>query len=457
MEKKITKCLVIGGMTIAFWIVCLIISGIVSSRMRLSESAQCEISQTWSNSQNFIGPIICVPEYSDSSKNSPTTCLYVLPETLQADADIASETLHRGIFEASVYRAKVRVNGTFKLNSKSSSSKKGVRYDWSRAQIITGIGDKRGLEEGVAMTIDGEKIELNQYFSDYGNDKIKRLFNAGVRSCSYSEDGAGVTYYNDMDDICQMIDLSDMNDKEITFTLEAHLKGSERINIAPIGRDSQITIRGNSNAPSFVGMMLPSTREVTDSGFVATWKVNSLNRSDVGQTFHSRDAANFDMVGARIMVAGGQYTKIDRALKYAFLVILLSLAGVFVAEMSVRSEINMLNYILIGCALVLFYLMLLSLGEWMGFGWAYGLAALLILGMITLYIKAIVGDGKTALAVCMFMAVIDLFVYVLLGVEDMALLVGTMGLFVVLGVAMFFSLRLNTSTDEVKSISENKE
>lgn len=143
-----------------------------------------------------------------------------------------------------------------------------------------------------------------------------------------------------------------------------------------------------------------------------------------------------------MLVPGGQYTQTDRALKYAFLVILLSLMAVYVGEMSVRAEINFLNYLLIGAALVLFYLMLLSFGEWIGFSWSYGVSALLVLGMITLYLKAIVRKGQAALAVCLFMALIDVFVYVLLSLADMALLVGTLGLFVVLGAAMYFSLRM---------------
>lgn len=110
--------------------------------------------------------------------------------------------------------------------------------------------------------------------------------------------------------------------------------------------------------------------------------------------------------------------------------------------MSVGSEINTLNYLLIGAALVLFYLMLLSLAEWIGFGLAYIVSAVLILGMIALYLNAIVHDKKTVTAICLFMRLVDVFIYILLSIADMALLVGTFGLFIILGVAMFFSLKI---------------
>ena len=129
-------------------------------------------------------------------------------------------------------------------------------------------------------------------------------------------------------------------------------------------------------------------------------------------------------------------------MKYAFLVILLSLIAVFIGEISVGSEINTLNYLLIGAALVLFYLMLLSLAEWIGFGLAYVASAVLILGMIAFYLNAIVHDKKTVTAICLFMGLVDVFIYILLSIADMALLVGTFGLFIILGVAMFFSLKI---------------
>ena len=182
---------------------------------------------------------------------------------------------------------------------------------------------------------------------------------------------------------------------------------------------------------------------MTDNGFKATWKISSLNRNDVDQVFYSRDQS-YELlhIGTKLLITGGQYKRINRALKYAFLVILLSLVAVFVAEMCVNSEINMLNYILIGVALVLFYLMLLSFSEWIGFQKAYLVSALMILGMVFVYLNAIIKKRNVAMAACSFMALVYIFIYVLLCISSLSLLVGTLGLFIILGVAMYFSLRL---------------
>ena len=431
---NLKKCLIIGAITVVLWGFSLIIGGVVDSRSQLSKETQKEVAKSWSKDQDFVGPMLCVPVCNDTA-SSPFTCMYILPEHLEADADIQSETLHRGIFDASVYRSKISMTGTFSLKESNmvtaaSLGKKSIRFDWQNAQIVTAISDKRGIEEAMHFTLGDQKAELDKRFNSYGSTSLRSVFNSDWKT-----------------EMCSMTDLSGLVGKEVNFTLELNLKGSDELSIAPIGRNSQISIHGNSSNPSFKGMVLPSSREITDNGFAAMWKVSSLNRSDVNQMFTSDNSSLvFDTVGTKIMVMGGQYTQTDRVLKYAFLVILLSLAAVLVAEMSVKSEINVLNYILIGAALLLFYLMLLSFAEWMGFGMAYGLSALLIVGMITLYLKAIVRKGKTALAVCLFMTLVDVFIYVLLGIEDMALLVGTLGLFFILGVAMFFSLRLTSAS-----------
>ena len=432
MEKNFLKCLFIGGMSFAFFIVSLFINLVVSERSELSEQTQQEISQSWSNQQNFLGPTICVPVVKDTVNSTmPYTCMYILPDRYEIAADVESEILHRGIFDASVYRTKVNGTGTFNLKDMMMSgmmkgSNSPVRFDWQHAQIIASISDKRGLEEGMKVSIQDITCELNSRFYNYGNEKLRPVSDFG------------------QEPVCCMLDLSPLVGKDtVSFTINSEIKGSSSLYIAPIGQNSVITLGGNCTDPSFEGMMLPSSRSVTPDGFTATWKVSSLNLKDVEQVFYSHAGiSEFEYVGAKLLVKGGQYTQTDRALKYAFLVILLSLAAVYVAEMCVKCEISALNYLLIGAALVIFYLLLLSFGEWIGFAAAYAVSALLVLGMITMYLKAIVQNQRVALAVCLFMALVDVFIYVLLSIDSMALLIGTLGLFIILGVAMFFSLRL---------------
>ena len=364
---------------------------------------------------------------------------------MNVDATVKSENLHRGIFDASVYNAAVNIEGTFNLKDMVEStfdvdSQKSLWIDWEHGQVIAAIADAKGLEEGIQITLNDSSIILDEHFNTYGCKELRSIF-------GYSSET-----------VCELANLKGMLKKEVKFSLKTNLKGSGELHFAPIGKDSKVTMHGNSTDPSFMGMTLPSTREITKDGFTATWKVIDISRKADDQVFYSKGKSmSFDTVGTKFLVRDGQYTQTNRALKYAFLVILLSLVAVFFGEMSVGSEINALNYLLIGAALVLFYLMLLSLAEWIGFGLAYIASAVLILGMVALYLNAIVHDKKTVTAICLFMGLVDVFIYILLNIADMALLVGTFGLFIVLGIAMFFSLRIkvkrkpNESTELVQS------
>ena len=438
------KIFLIGLMTVICGLVSLCIKSIVYERERLSEETQFEVSKSWSGSQTFVGPVLCVP-VSEYGKAGIYTCLYVFPEHMNVDATVTSENLHRGIFDASVYNAAVNIEGTFNLKDMVErtfdvDSQKSLWIDWEHGQVIAAIADAKGLEEGIQITLNDSSIILDEHFNTYGSKELRSIF-------GYSSET-----------VCELANLKGMLKKEVKFSLKTNLKGSGELHFAPIGKDSKVTMHGNSTDPSFMGMTLPSTREITKDGFTATWKVIDISRKADDQVFYSKGKSmSFDTVGTKFLVRDGQYTQTNRALKYAFLVILLSLVAVFFGEMSVGSEINALNYLLIGAALVLFYLMLLSLAEWIGFGLAYIASAVLILGMVALYLYAIVHDKKTVTAICLFMGLVDVFIYILLNIADMALLVGTFGLFIVLGIAMFFSLRIkvkrkpNVSTELVQS------
>ena len=441
------KCLVIGVMVFIYWVASLLIMALTDDRKDLAEKTQEEVAESWSKPQNFIGPILCVPvSYADSLSKEPFTCLYILPEKLDVKAEVDNETLHRGIYDASVYTTKLQSQGHFDLSNMKeiTTDNRGrrLRHDWTHAQIVTGINDKRGLQEGMKCSIGGLETELNEYFHNYG-----------VKSLS-----TPLPYYADVA-ICREVDLSAMmGNKEVTFALETNLKGSSWLAVAPIGRNSEITMSGNCSSPSFEGLTLPTSRTVTDQDFTATWKVNSLNRNDCDQEFYSKhDQVDFETVKSKMLVIGGQYTQTDRVLKYAFFVILLSLIAIFVAELYVGREISLFNYLLIGAALALFYLMLLSLGEVIGFTAAYFVSALLIIGMVTIYLKAIVRQNAVALAVCGFLMVVDLFIYILLSLENWSLLVGTCGLFIILAIAMYFSLHIKQLTsNKVDNKVDNK-
>ena len=185
---------------------------------------------------------------------------------------------------------------------------------------------------------------------------------------------------------------------------------------------------------------------MNDNGFQASWKVLAINR-DYPQ-FFSRNSDNHRQLssstfGVNLKVPVEQYQQTDRAIKYAFLIILLTFAAVFFVEMRKSTPIHPVQYLLIGIALIIFYTLLLSFSEHINFGLSYLIASVMTIGMIVVFMASIAKDKKTALGIGLLLTVLYAFVYVLLQLESYALLVGSVGLFIILGIAMFATQKID--------------
>ena len=215
---------------------------------------------------------------------------------------------------------------------------------------------------------------------------------------------------------------------------------------APFGQTTTVSLTSDCTTPSFTGYYLPDERQVTDTGFQAEWKVLAINR-DYPQVlndsfFEYRTEFGYSSFGVELKVPVEQYLQTDRAIKYAFLIILLTFAAVFFVEMRKAKPIHPVQYLLIGIALIVFYTLLLSFSEHMNFGLSYLIASVMTIGMIVVFMASIAKDKKTALGIGLLLFVLYAFVYVLLQLESYALLVGSVGLFIILGIAMYATQKI---------------
>ena len=216
---------------------------------------------------------------------------------------------------------------------------------------------------------------------------------------------------------------------------------------APFGQTTTVSLTSDCTTPSFTGYYLPDERQVTDTGFQAEWKVLAINR-DYPQVlndsfFEYRTEFGYSSFGVELKVPVEQYLQTDRAIKYAFLIILLTFAAVFFVEMRKAKPIHPVQYLLIGIALIVFYTLLLSFSEHINFGLSYLIASVMTIAMIVVFMASITKDKKTALGIGLLLAVLYTFVYVLLQLESYALLVGSVGLFIILGIAMFATQKID--------------
>ena len=382
---------------------------LVNERNDTLREAEQEVGGKWSGSQRIAGPVICIPPVKKDGNN-----LYILPESLSVQGDAQVQTLKRGIFDITVFTAPLDIRGEFVYPEELASYALN-KYDLERAHLLIGVRDLRGLTENVTLS-------WNQKACPMKSGREEDL--GSVVRCP--------------------VDIKPILDKQkVSFAVKLHLKGSEGLYFVPVGNSNTVSLTSNCGTPSFDGNYLPVKREVSDKGFTASWKVLALNR-DFSQVvtswgYNLREST----FGVNMKVPVEQYQQTTRAVKYAFLIIVLTFSVVLFVEIRKGRPIHPVQYLLVGLALILFYTLLLSFSEHIAFLWSYVIASVMTVGLITAYMAAVLKIRKTAIAIGLLLSALYIFIYVLLQLESYALLVGSVGLFVILGLAMYASQKVN--------------
>ena len=372
-----------------------------------------EISESWSGPQTIIGPIVTIPYHNKGAVDS-VGVVTLLPASLDAKAAIESRKLSRSIYETIVYNSDITLSGNFDMTylEKTGIPLTALKLDNARVNVV--IGELKGIEP----------IEDYEVISTYST---KESDSRGWRNA-----------------LSAPINLSQLADStSVPYSLSITAKGSKEIGFAPVGKASDITIEGTCKSPSFKGMILPSERTVDDGKFSANWKLNAINRN-YPQAFTGSNTYNINesVVSVDMLVPVDRYQKTSRALKYATLVILLTFIAALFAETITKHPIYVFQYLLIGLALVLFYSLLLSLSEHIGFGLSYLVAAVMTIALVGLYIFGVLKSRKAALVISGLLSIIYIYIYVLLNLETYALLAGSVGLFIALAAIMYGSLKM---------------
>ena len=425
-EKKARpglKLLLIAGMCVAFLIPQLLLKNLVSERKSTESDAESEVFEKWAGPQTVTGPVIKVDyswvEGKDEKKEYRTKV--ILPELLDVKGDVKTKHLKRGIYDFSVYETALDITGQFKLPKDFEKLQGDYEWHFEKVKIVVGLPNLRGLSDNVALNLGGTTYDM---MAETGN--LKGL------SCE--------------------VDLSQLLEGEhLDFSLVLPFKGSGDLMFAPVGQTTTVSLTSDCVTPSFNGYYLPDERQVTDTGFEAEWKVLAINREypqvldDSFLKLYEYGSTTFDesTFGVELKVPVEQYLQTDRAIKYAFLIILLTFAAVFFVEMRKAKPIHPVQYLLIGIALIVFYTLLLSFSEDINFGLSYLIACVMTIAMIVVFMASITKDKKTALGIGLLLAVLYTFVYVLLQLESYALLVGSVGLFIILGIAMFATQKID--------------
>jgi inner membrane protein len=417
------KLAVIGALGLVLWTSTLLVRGLIDERKQSRLEATKEIGSKWANPQWVAGPLLVVPytvswKSADGKRPQMTRKHYQLPETLRISGDLVPQQRYRGIYESTVYTAAVTVHATFGPVRISASPEEQVDAHFADATVAFGVADLRGIDQAVGIEAGGRKLEAEP-------DIVEGPIPTGIRA---------------------RFDAAAFAPTGFDVQVRLSLRGTEDFQTLPLGKETIVDLRSAWPSPSFGGAFLPRTRDIQAHGFTASWSVLHYNRnipqtwSDAGMTWDKIKDLRF---GVSLKEVADHYQKSTRAVKYAILFILLTFVTCFVLEILGGFALHPVQYLLVGAAVSLFFLLLVSLSEHLAFGLAYAIASAMTILVIVGYSWAILRGGWNVAVLGSVTVVLYVFLYVVLQLEDYALLVGSLGVFAALATVMWATRRID--------------
>ncbi|TRX75134.1 cell envelope integrity protein CreD [Pseudomonas mangiferae] len=410
------------------------IDGLVTERQRLRDGVLTDIARSSSYAQQLNGPLLVVPyrkrltvwnTREDGSRYAQEQevagRLYLLPERFAVDGRLTTEARYRGIYQARLYHGVNRFSGQFAVPERFGLSEAEFPdYAFEAPFLALGVSDIRGIRNDLRLELDGQRIAFEP-----GSGEAR--LGSGVHAPLPALDGTP---------------------QDLAFAFDLDLQGSEQLSINPIGRDSRIMLASDWPHPSFFGEYLPSERESGDHGFSARWQTSffATNQEEaVAACAQDASCQRFptSTLGVAFIDPVDHYLKSERAIKYALLFILLTFAVFFLFEVIGRRSVHPVQYALAGLSLALFYLLLLSLSEHLGFGPAYGLSAGACVLLNGYYASHVLRGRTRGLGFGAALATLYGLLYGLLGAEDYALLLGSLLVFGLLAGTMALTRRVD--------------
>ncbi|UKJ08792.1 cell envelope integrity protein CreD [Solitalea lacus] len=440
------KLITVGFLTLLLLIPSSMIQDLIQERSSTRNLAVKDIYSKWGNSQTLAGPILNIPyrtvkKNTDGKDEISVDYLHFLPDVLKINGNVKPEVRKRGIYEAILYNGKLSFSGSFAAPDLSSLKVVPESILWNEAFITIGISDLRGIKETIVLNINNQNVRVNPGIERGG------VFNSGLSA---------------------PLSFEALNQTALKFNFNIDLNGSSQLSFWPLGKETQVSLQSPWTAPSFSGAFLPESRTVNNQGFTATWKVLELNRNFpqqwAGDRYNFADEPNdAEQLGNEAAKASDKaepttdnfafgvdllmpvdfYLKVYRSAKYALMFIGLTFTTFFFIELVNKKRIHPIQYILVGMALTIFYTLLLSFTEHMPFGWAYLLASSATVLLITWFSSSVLKSRGLSILMSSLLSALYLFLFILLQMEDYALMIGSIGLFVILGLVMYISRKVD--------------
>lgn len=437
LKKSITaRMLMVGFLVIILLIPLSYIGSLINERTYRQNEVINEINDKWGNNVLVYGPILKLPYktfietniFNEKTKTylketqTQIQYAYIFPEVLKSDVKVNSKKLKRGNFESAVFTTNMNFDGFYIPTDLSTKDIKNEDIIWDKATIIIQTSNLKGIKSELNLKLNNETYTFQTNYEDSkSNSTLDVLESNYINPEAFSKK------------------------TNTSFNFSIAFNGSQQIEIIPIGKTTTMQMSSNWADPSFMGNYLPNdeTKSITKKGFKADWKVLHINRAFSQQQINKIPNLSTFAFGTKFVVLVDEYQKSERSAKYGFLVIGLTFLVFFLIQTLSKIDIHPFQYLMIGLALIMFYTLLVSISEHSNFLNAYIIAGSSVVILITLYSKSILKTFKFPLFIGGSLTALYTFIYVIIQLENYALLVGSIGLFLILATVMYVSRKID--------------
>ncbi|PXV68809.1 inner membrane protein [Dysgonomonas alginatilytica] len=417
-----TKIVIVVVLTLLMLIPIGMVKSLIKEREGNKIAEQTEMSDRWGGRQLLTGPVLVLP-YKQSlvEKGTGANFIYCLPEEYNVTGEIKPEERTRGIQKILSYQSAMHFDGKFIFPDYTKLNINESQILWDEAYIVMGISNLQGVKNKIVFNLNGHPQEILPSVPD--NDLIK----SGVM-------------------VKMPLSPADMG-KSYNFDFDLVLNGTDGLHFLPIGKQTNVHLNSTWKSVAYTGDYVPTEKADIKDGIDAQWNVFDYNRSYTQMWVGKNDSFGSTKLGLDLLLPVDHYQKTMRAVKYAIMFIALTFLVFFMVELLSKRRIHPVQYLLVSFALVLFYSLLLALSEHIGFDWSYLVSAVAIVTLITAYSYSIFKSKKQTVFMGLFLSGLYIFLYVVIQLEDMALLLGSIGLFIALAIVMFVSRKIDWYKD----------
>ncbi|HZY37608.1 MAG TPA: cell envelope integrity protein CreD [Mucilaginibacter sp.] len=405
------------------------IQSLISDRESYQQQNISQVADQWAGNQLVQGPVLALPYRDITTENNsagkPVThttikTLYVLPQTLQIKAGIETQNFSKSVYDAVVYNSNVSAQGSFDKPDLATQQIDPAAVLYDKARLIFSISDLKGLKDNPVVTINGQAFPVQP--AENANGPLDNGF---------------------------QVNFPLVKEQGLSFSCKISLKGSDELNFMDLGKTTSVEINSDWNHPEFNGHYLPDTRRLKDKGFTAKWQIMNYDSpfprqwTDGDSVLTNKKAISASSFGVRTEPAIDQYRKITRTAKYAILIILLTFVSLFLTEMIKKQRIHVFNYSLIGAAMVVYYTLLLSFSEQIGYNYAYLVSSVSTITLIAVFVASLLKNRGMAFLFALILSIFYGFIFIIIQLEELSLLFGSVALFIIIAVLMYFSRKIN--------------